>query len=338
MGSRYLTAIVFWLATISVLSCSGGIRSGKEVQIQLEKLGESSASYDYLPHYKLMPGDIIDLSYYKNEKADYQFELYPLNVIEVKFPNAPELDQVQRIRSDGKISLPYIGEVLAAGLEPSRLEETLKNKYAAVLFEPELYIIVKENNGKVEELKDAIRSTSNGASKLITVRSDGYISLPFVGDLLVAGKTIPEVREEANRAYYSITEDINVDLLLHKSVGAQICVLGAVKQSGFYGITRPISILEAVASAGGFRDDAYTSTILAIRKEGDKILCRSINAEAVIQAKPDALLAILLPNDIVYVPRRKLAKASDVAQYIGNIIFFRGASVGLDYNLENISF
>ena len=46
------------------------------------------------------------------------------------FPAAGELNQSQKIRLDGKISLPMIGEVVAAGKSPLALQDELKAKYA----------------------------------------------------------------------------------------------------------------------------------------------------------------------------------------------------------------
>lgn len=68
--------------------------------------------------------------------------------IEVKFHFVPELNDRLRIRPDGMISLQLVDEVRAAGLTPAELDRILTEKYASVLHEPELTVIVREFSGR----------------------------------------------------------------------------------------------------------------------------------------------------------------------------------------------
>lgn len=51
------------------------------------------------------------------------------DVVKLSFPGAPDLNQSQKIRADGKINLPLIGEVDAAGRSITRLQEELSSRY-----------------------------------------------------------------------------------------------------------------------------------------------------------------------------------------------------------------
>ena len=51
------------------------------------------------------------------------------DVVKLTFPGAPELNQSQKIRSDGKINLPLIGEVDAAGKSITTLQDELAKRY-----------------------------------------------------------------------------------------------------------------------------------------------------------------------------------------------------------------
>ena len=55
------------------------------------------------------------------------------DVVKVSFPGSPTLDTSQQIRRDGKITLPLVGEVDAAGLTPTTLESNLVDVYAPQL-------------------------------------------------------------------------------------------------------------------------------------------------------------------------------------------------------------
>src|SRR5450755_1737573 len=55
--------------------------------------------------------------------------LSPGDVVKLTFPGAPELSQSQKIRTDGKLSLPQIGEVDAAGKSLSQFQSELVRLY-----------------------------------------------------------------------------------------------------------------------------------------------------------------------------------------------------------------
>jgi polysaccharide export outer membrane protein len=73
-----------------------------------------------------------------------EYRLRPGDVVNVKFFYNPELNELLPIRPDGKISLQLVDDVQAAGLTPPELDRVLTEKYAAVLHEPEIVVIVKE--------------------------------------------------------------------------------------------------------------------------------------------------------------------------------------------------
>lgn len=55
------------------------------------------------------------------------------DVVRVMFPGAPELNQTQKIRTDGRLGLPLIGEIDAAGESLPGLQETLSRRYKTKL-------------------------------------------------------------------------------------------------------------------------------------------------------------------------------------------------------------
>jgi polysaccharide export outer membrane protein len=62
------------------------------------------------------------------------------DVVSIGFPATAELNQSQKIRLDGKISLPMVGEVTAAGKSPSGLQEELVVKYKEFLQDPKVIV------------------------------------------------------------------------------------------------------------------------------------------------------------------------------------------------------
>ncbi|MEM1245386.1 MAG: polysaccharide biosynthesis/export family protein [Acidobacteriota bacterium] len=72
-----------------------------------------------------------------------EYRLVPADSLLVRFYGNEELDQAQPIRPDGKISLPYVGQVQAAGLTPAELEATLVDLYTGELAAPRINVIVQ---------------------------------------------------------------------------------------------------------------------------------------------------------------------------------------------------
>ena len=63
----------------------------------------------------------------------------------ISFPGSPNLNTSQQIRRDGKLSLPMIGEVKAAGLTPSDLEKELIKLYAPQLVTKEVNVTLESS-------------------------------------------------------------------------------------------------------------------------------------------------------------------------------------------------
>jgi protein involved in polysaccharide export with SLBB domain len=68
--------------------------------------------------------------------------------LEIRFLYNPELNQTLRIRSDGKISLPLIGELEAAGVRPAQLRKRLIEKYAKDIKNPDVAVLTGPNTAK----------------------------------------------------------------------------------------------------------------------------------------------------------------------------------------------
>lgn len=68
------------------------------------------------------------------------------DVVKISIPSAQNLDAVQTIRRDGKLSLALIGEVQAAGLTPSDLQAELIRLYAPQLVTKEIVVSVVTAN------------------------------------------------------------------------------------------------------------------------------------------------------------------------------------------------
>ncbi|MGD2108245.1 MAG: polysaccharide biosynthesis/export family protein [Phycisphaerae bacterium] len=77
-----------------------------------------------------------------------EYVLYPGDVLMVRFPSDPDLDQQVRVRADGKISLPHVGDIQTAQRSPEAVANELASRLTGVLETPEVSLIVVEEAGR----------------------------------------------------------------------------------------------------------------------------------------------------------------------------------------------
>src|SRR5579862_21379 len=100
-----------------------------------------------VPNLGVPPDDTAKTAVVQPTTAPLAYVLAPGDNVEVKFAYVPDLNQAQIIRPDGKISLPLVHDVPAAGMTPTELQDSLLKKYQdTALKSPELVVIVREFN------------------------------------------------------------------------------------------------------------------------------------------------------------------------------------------------
>jgi len=95
-----------------------------------------------------MEGDVIrgelDISKYADGSRTGEYKIGHGDEIDITFLYSPEYNVSElKVRPDGRISLPYAGEVLAAGLTPVQLDSVITERYSAILRAPEVAVIMR---------------------------------------------------------------------------------------------------------------------------------------------------------------------------------------------------
>lgn len=102
----------------------------------------------------------------------------------------------------------------------------------------------------------------------VSVQPDGFISLRAVGDIQVAGQTVPEVTETIKNAYGKIMNAPMVSVVLKDFQKPFFVADGQVGHPGKYDLRGEVTLTEAIAMAGGFLETAKHSKVLLYRKAG----------------------------------------------------------------------
>ena len=119
---------------------------------------------------------------------------------------------------------------------------------------------------------DVINVIFSGAPELSTkqkIQPNGRVSLPTVGDVSAAGKTITGLQQQLSTLYQPHLQDSTVVVSL-AGAAAGVYVSGEVLRPGKIPLDRPMTALEAVMEAGGFTKLANPKQVLILRNQEGK--------------------------------------------------------------------
>lgn len=110
-------------------------------------------------------------------------------------------------------------------------------------------------------------------TKTVEVSSSGQISLPLIGAVAVAGKSVSGVEAEiAAKLRANYLQAPQVSVFVKESANSRVTVDGAVKNPGVYPVKGQITLLQALATAGGIDlSVADRQGIIVLRKIGGRV-------------------------------------------------------------------
>jgi len=250
-----------------------------------------------------------------------------------------ELRMETTIDPTGQISYYLIGDIQAAGLTPFELRDTIRDKLREYLRQPEVVVRVTEPRsrkifvlGQVKKpgvypmrsaltLLEAI-SAAGGATRdaylsgAYVVR-EGKIMLVNFFKLIAKGNTNKNIPLLAGDAIY-----------IPDSKDQKVFVLGEVNRQSAIPTTDTMTLLEAIAAAGGFTHDANRKSILVMRGNLSEPDVMQIDAE-----RMDLVNNIPLQRgDIIYVASSSFADIERIAVRVAHILTpFLDVSRGIIY-------
>jgi len=252
----------------------------------------------------------------------------------------PELTGPYNVGPDGMISMPLIGEVLAAGESrkslaakiAKRLSGEYKNPIVSVhvvqylshyvyvvgrvarpgiLVFPDDPTLIKAISlaGGVAEPSQSMTGKSflSSMGKASIIRGGNQIIIVDLDELLLHGKM--ELNQQLKPG-----DIINV----YKETDAYIYVMGEVRDPGLYELRTGMTVLDAIAAAGGYTPDAQAHSVRVVRyasKENPEIV--QLDLYDVMKRDDKKQNVLLYDKDIVFMPVKGVAKFS---YYVGRTV------------------
>ena len=123
-------------------------------------------------------------------------------------------------------------------------------------------------------------------SATLRVSRKGTIEHPYAGTISVAGMTEAQAARKLEgvlRGDYLIDPKVNITVV--RATTISYVVLGAVNAPNRFQApaNRPITLLEAIAQAGDFKDVADKKRVKLLRREGGRIRSYTVNVKALME-------------------------------------------------------
>jgi polysaccharide export outer membrane protein len=143
----------------------------------------------------------------------------------------------------------------------------------------------------------------NEVSRTISVRPDGKITLPLVGEIQASGMTPLQLQDNIGQRLKAFLANPEVTVMVSEPRSHHFNIVGGVLKPGTYTLSQSTTVLDAISSAGGFRDFAKETKIYVLRRLPGGSQARLLfNYKDVIKGKnPDSNI-VLKSGDTIVVP------------------------------------
>ena len=159
---------------------------------------------------------------------------------------------------------------------------------------PPDYRLVVGDKLRIEVYKDPQLSQS------LQIRPDGKITLPLIGDIAASGQTPMALRDSIAGSLKEYVTNPVVTVIVVETQPQTFSVMGEVNHPGVHPYKGQVTMLDALAMAGGFKDFANTKNIIIQRSTSTGLQRIPFNYKDAV--KVDSKPVYVQPGDIIIVP------------------------------------
>lgn len=147
----------------------------------------------------------------------------------------------------------------------------------------------------------------------VKVQPDGFVTLEGVGDLHVAGLSMPELTRTLKETYSKILKDPDIQIRLQDFNRPYFVASGQVTRPGKYELREATSLTQAIAMAGGFNEAAKHSQVWLFRRQPDGTMqSRLVNVKSMLNKGRLQEDIALQAGDMIWVPQNTWSKVKGV--------------------------
>ncbi len=251
------------------------------------------------------------------ETTKDEYRVGEKDVLEIRIFGQNQLDQptTYTVSSSGTIRFPYIGDVLVLGKTTAEIHALLVKKLSdGYIVDPQLSVGVKEYNSQgvtvLGEIARPGRVPLKGPTTLLEVLSEAGLTKTIGGQATLArfeGGDNQIITVKLDDIFSKNFDKLNIpvkdgDIInVTRAEGSRFYVQGEVAKPGPYDLERGMTVLKAIAVAGGFTKFANTKVLIKSAKSADGG-DRKVDVGRIERGKaPDVPIQ---GGDIIIVPKR----------------------------------
>lgn len=136
----------------------------------------------------------------------------------------------------------------------------------------------------------------------VTVRPDGYITLPLVNDVLAAGKTPTQLRDHLQQQLRSFIREPNVTVVVREIRSRKVFITGKIVKPGAYPLLSPMRAMDLIAVAGGLAPMADGAHVSVLRSDKGARVSLPIDYTQLLRGLRVWQDVLLRPGDTIVVP------------------------------------
>lgn len=153
--------------------------------------------------------------------------------------------------------------------------------------------------GKGDELEINVWKEKD-LTRIVKVRTDGRISLPLIDDIKAEGMTPDELKTKIERKLSRFITKPFITVMVTKE-NNKFYMIGEINKIGEYDLTKDLTILQAIALAGGFTEWANKDDIVLLRYENGVEKRFKISYKKIISGKKQKENYFIKRNDTIIV-------------------------------------
>jgi polysaccharide biosynthesis/export protein len=140
--------------------------------------------------------------------------------------------------------------------------------------------------GPADEIAIRVTGQPDYTVERVKISPAGRVYHPLLGDLEVAGLTVPRLIDRLAKEMGEYLIDPKVSVSLLEANSAKIGVLGDVIHPGILVMNKPMSVLEAITASGGISDSGSKSGVIVLRQTRDgRAQTFKVNVKRILEGK-----------------------------------------------------
>ena len=277
------------------------------------------------------------------------------DVLTISVMGEPDMTETLPVGPDGRISYYVANDLVAAGRTFEELRTEIEERLRSHFKDPKVTAIGKEYKGNTVTVLGQVRNPGGYVVRMDTRLLDviamagGIARSPYGGGaygvfelanlrgaFLLRGDRFVDAdfeglfsEDEQLVSYNNVYIQAGDRVYIPSAVALEnkVMVLGEVVRPMVVRFQRDISVLEAVAEAGGAKESAWERRAFIVRGSLRRPTLLPVNLrELATGGAPDVPLR---PGDVVYVPKTALGKAAEIADQIYPLLRSLGTARGL---------